>query len=224
MANDNSNVQFSYMWPGLMFLIGVPFLLFHGLAPYEDLLTRRNWVTVKGTLERGQVVSKDAPDSLVLKDTGTQYKLKLVLRYSPRSLLGPAAMDPQYPPWLLLPKLLFHWTVAPETFSSVLEAHAALREYQQIRDFEIYMNPGQPDAATLFRWNKWTMIYVGIGIWSFAFLGFGFLWIINTRTLKRRLTEEEELAKFKERRHHQHGVSAGPGPDALPPPEDIVHE
>jgi len=224
MANENSNVQFSYMWPGLMFLIGIPFLLFHGFTPYEDLITRRDWVPVKATLERGLVVSKDAPDSLVLKDTGTQYKIKLVLRYSPRSLLGPAAMNPQYPPWLLLPKLLFHWTLAPETFTSMLKAHAALREYQQIRDFEIYMNPGQPDEATLFRWNQWTMIYIGSGIWALAFLSFGFLWIINTRTMKRRLTDEEEMEKFKARRHHQHGVSAAPGTDVPPPPEETLHE
>ena len=233
MATENTNVQFSYMWPGLLFLIGIPFLLFHGLAPYEDLISRRTWVPVKATLERGQVVSKDAPDSLTLKDTGTQYKLKLVLRYSPRSLLGPAAMNPQYPPWLLLPKLLFHWTTAPETFSSVIDAHAALREYQRIRDFELHMNPGQPEEATLFRWNRWTIIYIGCGIWSFAFLGFGFLWIINTRTQKRRLTEEEEMAKFKARRHHLHGAAAAQGgapPDTtgaeteIPDPEDTMHE
>jgi hypothetical protein len=217
MASDNSNVQFSYMWPGLLFLIGIPFLLFHGLAPYDDLISRRDWVPVKATLERGQVVSKDAPDSIVLKDTGTQYKIKLVLRYSPRSLLGPAAMNQQYPPWLLLPKLSFHWTIAPEVFSSLLEAHAALREYQRIRDFELYMNPGQPDEATLFRWNRWTMIFLGAGLWIVSLLGFGFLWIINTRTTKRRLSEEEEMAKFRARRHHRRGGTSGtPGDPGAP--------
>jgi len=219
MASENTNVQFSYMWPGLIFLIGIPFLLFHGLKPYDDLITRRDWVPVKATLERGQVVSKDAPDSLVLKDTGTEYKIKLVLRYSPRSLLGPAAMNPQYPPWLLLPKLVFHWTLAPETFSSMLDAHAALREYQSIGDFELYMNPGQPDEATLFRWNDWTMIYLGAGLWAVAFLGIGFIWILNSRTMKRRLTDEEELAKFRARRHHHHG--AGPQEPGAPPDDDL---
>jgi len=223
MATDDSNVHFSYMWPGLLFLIGLPFLFFHGLAPYEDLITRRHWVPVKATLERGNVVSKDAPDSLVLKNTGTQYKIKLVLRYSPRELLGPATMNPQYPPWLMLPKSMFHWTVAPETYGSVIDAHAALREYQRIGDFELYMNPGQPEEATLFRWSRWTMIYLGAGFFVLSLLGFAFIWILNTRTSKRLLTEEEDLARVRARRHHRRGATEeAPGPP--PDPEDTVHE
>jgi hypothetical protein len=223
MATEDSNVHFSYMWPGILFLIGLPFLFFHGLEPYDDLITRRHWVPVKATLERGNVVSKDAPDSLVLKNTGTQYKVKLVLRYSPRELLGPASMNPQYPPWLLLPKAMFHWTMAPETFSSLLDAHAALREYQRIRDFELHMNPGQPEEATLFRWSRWSMIYLGGGLWVLAILGFGFIWILNSRTRQRLQTEGEDLARVRSRRHHRRGAAdqeAAPEPD----PEETIHE
>jgi len=221
MATEDSNVHFSYMWPGLLLLVGLPFLFFHGLAPYRDMISKRHWVSVKASLERGNVVSKDAPDSLVLKNTGTQYKIKLVLRYSPRQLLGPATLNPQYPPWLLLPKSLFHWTTTPETFSSLLDAHAALREYQRIRDFELHMNPGQPEEATLFRWSNWTMVYLGVGFWALSILGFGFIWILNTRTSKRRLTEEEDLARIRSRRHHRRAASGGePEPD----PEETIHE
>lgn len=223
MATEDSTVHFSYMWPGLLFLIGIPFLFFHGLAPYDDLISRRHWVSVKATLERGNVVSKDAPDSLVLKNTGTQYKVKLVLRYSPRELLGPASLNPQYPPWLLLPKSMFHWTLAPETYSSLLDAHAALREYQRIRDFELHMNPGQPEEATLFRWSRWNMIYFGGGLWILSILGVCFIWILNSRTRQRLVTEEEDLARVRSRRHHRRGP-AGQEADPEPDPEETIHE
>lgn len=234
MAQEKTATQFSYMAPGLLFLLSIPFLFIHGLEPYRDWLMRRNWVPVKATVERAHVVSKDAPDSLVLKDTGTQYKVRLVLRYSPRSLLGAAAMDPQYPPWLLLPKTMFHWTLTPETYDSVMDAHAAMRNYAAVRDFELYINPGMPDEATMFRWSDWLWIRVGFAILALSFLSFGFLWVLNGRAVKRLAAEEEEKASRFARHHSRRTASAAPenvpdsgengtDPPLPPPPEDTWH-
>ena len=231
MAQEKTATQFSYMWPGLLFLLGIPFLFVHGFEPYRDWLQRRDWVPVKATVERAHVVSKDAPDSLVLKDTGTQYKVRLVLRYSPRSLLGAAPIDPQYPPWLLLPKTMFHWTLTPETYDSVMDAHAAMRSYIAVRDFELYINPGMPDEATMFRWNDWLWIRIGFAILVLSFLSFGFLWVLNGRAVKRLAQEENEKMIPSSRRHHRRKEKAASmngqeasAPDDLLSPEDTWHE
>ena len=229
MANDSSRPMFSYMWPGLLFLVGIPFLLNHGWTPYRDLLRRRNWIPLRATLERGLVVSEDAPDSMVLKDTGTQYKVKLILKYSPRSLFGPAALNPRFPPWLMLPKVMFHWTLSPETYGSVMDAHAALRTYQSIRDFELYINPGRPEQATMFLWNNWLWIGIGLTFWILAILGIAFIWILNSRAVRHLVSEEEELARFRERRHHRRGQEEPPPPPGYEPdeegdPMDTIHE
>ncbi len=232
MAQEKTATQFSYMWPGLLFLVGIPFLLLHGLEPYRDWLLRREWVPVKASIERAHVVSRDAPDSLVLKDTGTQYKVRLVLRYSPRSLLGPGAMDPQYPPWLLLPKTMFHWTLTPEVFDSVMDAHAAMRNYVAIRDFELYINPGQPEEATLFRWTDWLWIRIGFAIIALSLLSFGLLWVLNSRAVKRVAADQEEAERFRARHGRRRAANAGaasqgsssPDPEPPPGPEDTWHE
>ncbi len=222
MTSD-SQTQFSYMWPGLVFLVGIPFLFLHGLAPYEDLLERRNRVSIKATFEEGMVVSKDAPNSLVLKDTGTQYRVRLIFRYSPRQLFGPAALNPQFPPWLLLPKVMFHWTFAPETYNSILDAQKALREYESIREFEMFMNPGMPEDATLFLWKDWFSIRIGAVFWAVAFLGFAITWILNSRSSRKRESEAEQLARFRERRHHGRGKT-GQESEPLENTSDTIHE
>lgn len=203
MAREKTATQFSYMWSGVLFLLSIPFFFIHGFTPYQDWLLRRHWLPVKATVERAHVVSKDAPDSLVLKDTGTQYKVRLVLRYSPRTLLGAAAMDPQYPPWLLLPQRMFHWTLTPETYDSVMDAHAAMRHYMALRDFELYINPGMPDEATLFRWEKWFWIRIGFVMLVLSLLSFGVLWVLNSRAVKRLAQEEETKSMPAFRRHHR---------------------
>ncbi|MBU1536609.1 hypothetical protein KKF84_14885 [Myxococcota bacterium] len=202
----------SYIMPFLFLVAGIILMSVYGLKPFEEWYAKNyRWIAVPATFERGKIISVDGPKSLVAKDTGSRFKIKFTLKFEPRKLFDAAYFDERFPAWLRLPNQSFLWSETRETYDSILEARKAFDEMKARKSYKIYMNPENPRNAVFETWSNWLIIQLGFTLAALGLLGFGFIFIVNTRRvmIAEKQHQEELWRQQNMRRHHN---KAAPNP------------
>lgn len=200
--------KMSFIPASLLLIAGFILLFIYGLKPYESWYNKNyRWIEIDGFYQRGSIITVSGPKSMVAKSTGARFKVKFVLRYEPRKLYDTAYFDQEFPPWLRLPAQSFLWTKTDKTYESAVEANKALAEIRKTGKFTLYMDPANPRKARLYIWDKWLMPKIGAILAALALLGFGFIFIVNTRRvmIAQRQHQEELWRQKNARRHHNKG-------------------
>ncbi len=213
VAEELSVNKMSYIPASLLLVGGFILMSIYGLKPYEEWFMKNyRWVQVPATFERGKIITVDGPKSVVSKDTGSRFKIRFTLKYEPRKLFDAAYFDNRFPAWLRLPNQSFLWTQTRETFDSLLDANKAFDEMRAQKHYSIYMNPENPRQAIYETWNRWALIQLGLVLAAIGLLGFGFIFIVNTRRvmIAEKQLQEEIWRQQNMRRHHNRGPQAPP--------------
>ncbi|MBU1219901.1 hypothetical protein KKF34_18780 [Myxococcota bacterium] len=196
-----SHLKLSYMWPGIIMLIGTAMASFQGFEPYNDYMDKNyNYIKVPAVLQKVLVVSGDGEKSIVTKQTNTVFRLKLIFQYSPRDLFGTNASLPDYPAWLKIPTKAYLWEVTNETWSTFKKVKEAQRTYIYKTDYHIYMNPENPTKARWQFFVDYTWAKIGLSLIGLGVLFILFILVVNNRAEKKYVSEREELMRMRERR------------------------
>ncbi|MDA3864435.1 MAG: hypothetical protein PF689_11275 [Deltaproteobacteria bacterium] len=207
MSEIEPRVQFSYIWPGIILVIGLVLMSVFGMEPYEDWYKKNyNWLKMESEFQKGKLVNTRARKSIVTRDTGTRFQIQMVLLYKPRDLFGSAYFNESFPSWLRLPARAFLWINAKEKYSSFLEAQKALHHARAKQKYTIYVNPANVTEARLYFWDNWFYIHLGMVLTFIGFLGIIFIFIVNARSskeaIKRAEIEKLRKEKWKERKKY----------------------
>jgi hypothetical protein len=207
LSDEYAQVKISYVWPLIILVIGVILLSIHGTKPFYNYYKKNHsWIKLDATYERGGLITVDGPKSITVKNTGSRYKIRFVLKYHPRKLFGSAIFDQKFPAWLKLPNQSFLWTETPENYEGIIDAQKALAGYMSQRNYKIWMNPKNPRDSFLFTWNKWMLVQLGLMFSVLGLLGFGLVLIVNSRKdriAEKRILEALELSKTRVRHHNK---------------------
>ncbi|MBN2722620.1 MAG: hypothetical protein JXR95_00955 [Deltaproteobacteria bacterium] len=196
-----AKLKLSYMWPGIVFIIGLAVSVFNGTKPFEDYYKKNiSWIPVKAQLQKVLIVTADGEKSIVSKQTNSVFRLKLVFVYSPRDLFGTNANLPDFPAWLKIPAKAFIWEKTEETWTTYMNAAKTQRHYANQREHLLYMNPEFPSKARYQFWENYLFTKIGIGIFAIGFVMLMFVMVVNGRAQKTYITEQDEAKKIHERR------------------------
>ncbi|MGM0597482.1 MAG: hypothetical protein ACQES9_10630 [Myxococcota bacterium] len=207
MSEIEPRVQFSYIWPGLILIIGFVLMFVFGMKPYEDWYKKNySWLKMEADFQKGKLVSTSARKSVVTRDAGTRFQIQMVLLYKPRDLFGSAYFNASFPGWLRLPTKAFLWKTAKEKYDSFIDAQKALHQARTKQKYTIYVNPANVTEARIYFWDNWLYIHLGMVLAFIGFLGIIFIFIINSRSRKEAIkrAEKEKLReeKWKERKKY----------------------